>query len=66
VKPVSASVTVPHPREEVYDFLDMFGNHESFTDHVLIDWKLSGPRAQASARKRECESGSPGQRIGST
>jgi hypothetical protein len=50
VKPVTASVTVPRPREEVYDFLDMLGNHQAFTDHFLIDWKLSGPRAGIGAR----------------
>jgi hypothetical protein len=52
VKPVIASVTVPHPREEVYDFLDVLGNHEAFTDHFLIDWKLSGPRAGIGAQAR--------------
>jgi hypothetical protein len=52
VKPVIANITVPHPREEVYDFLDVLGNHQAFTDHFLIDWKLSGPRAGIGAHAR--------------
>jgi hypothetical protein len=52
VKPIIASVTVPHPREEVYDFLDVLGNHEAFTDHFLIDSKLSEPDAGIGAQAR--------------
>jgi hypothetical protein len=52
VKPVAATVTVPQPRTEVFDFLDVLGNHEAFTDHFLVDWELSGPRAGVGARAR--------------
>ena len=54
MKPVTVSVTVPQPVEEVYDFLDVLANHEAFLDHFLVDWKFSGsPRgvgAKAEAR----------------
>ena len=52
MKPVTATVTVPQPREEVYDFLDVLANHEHFTDHFLVDWELSGPAAGVGARAR--------------
>jgi hypothetical protein len=42
-KPVTVSVDVPFPREQVYDFLDVMANHEPFTDHVLKDWRYDGP-----------------------
>ena len=52
MKPVTVSVTVPQGREEVFDFLNVLGNHEFFTDHFLLDWRLSGPRAGVGARAR--------------
>jgi uncharacterized protein YndB with AHSA1/START domain len=52
MKPITVSTTVPLPREEVYAFLDVLGNHEPFTDHMLTDWTLSGPRAGVGARAR--------------
>ena len=52
MKPVTVTVTVPEAREEVYDFLDVLGNHAGFTDHFLLDWELSGPRAGIGARAR--------------
>ena len=52
MKPVTATVTVPQPRAEVYDFLDVLANHEQFTDHFLVDWELSGPVAGVGAKAR--------------
>src|SRR3954452_5872784 len=43
--PVTVSIDVPQPRADVYAFLDVMANHERFTDHMLVDWKLSGPPA---------------------
>jgi carbon monoxide dehydrogenase subunit G len=51
-QPVTVSVDVPHPREEVYDFLDVLPNHEDFTDHVLTDWQCSGPERGIGAKAR--------------
>ena len=42
-KPVTVTVDVPQDREQVYDFLDVMANHEPFTDHMLVDWRYSGP-----------------------
>ena len=34
---------VPQPRAEVYAYLDVMANHEHFTDHMLTNWRVSGP-----------------------
>jgi uncharacterized protein YndB with AHSA1/START domain len=52
MKPVSVSVTVDRPREEVYASLAVLANHEQFTDHFLRDWTLSGPAGGVGARAR--------------
>jgi carbon monoxide dehydrogenase subunit G len=43
MKPVRVSIDVPNPREQVFDFLDVMANHEPFTDHMLREWRYSGP-----------------------
>src|SRR5438270_5429039 len=43
MKPVRVAVDVPNPREQVFDFLDVMANHEPFTNHMLQDWRYSGP-----------------------
>ena len=50
MKPVTVSVDVPNPRPEVYEFLDVLGNHEQFTDHFMVDWELSGPKGGVGAK----------------
>lgn len=39
--PVSVSITVGRPREEVFDYLADIANHAEFTDHFLTDWHLT-------------------------
>jgi hypothetical protein len=48
--PVTVSVDVPQRRADVYAFLDVMANHESFTDHMLTDWHCSGPAAGLGSR----------------
>jgi hypothetical protein len=43
--PVTVSIDVPQRREDVYAYLDVMANHEAFTDHMLVDWQMSGPAA---------------------
>lgn len=39
--PVSASVVIQRPREEVFAYLADIANHASFLDHRLVDWRLT-------------------------
>jgi len=43
MKPVTESIDVPQPPDQVYDFLDVMAHHERFTDHFLTGWRRSGP-----------------------
>jgi hypothetical protein len=52
MKPVTVAIEVPQSPEKVYDFLDVLGNHEQFTDHFLIDWELSGPATGVGAKAK--------------
>ena len=51
-KPVTVSVIVPQDREQVFDFLDLMANHESFNDHLMRDWELSGPERGVGSKAR--------------
>ena len=42
-QPVTVTIDVPQPRAAVYDYLDVMANHEAFTDHMLVNWRVSGP-----------------------
>jgi hypothetical protein len=48
--PVTVSIDVPQAREDVYRYLDILPNHESFTDHMLVDWSLTGPDRGVGAK----------------
>ncbi|MCW2989538.1 MAG: hypothetical protein JWM73_132 [Solirubrobacterales bacterium] len=39
--PVSVSVTIARPREEVFEYLADVANHAEFCDHFLVDWRLT-------------------------
>jgi ribosome-associated toxin RatA of RatAB toxin-antitoxin module len=50
VKPVTVSVEVPTSPHNVYEFLEVLGNHEQFMDHFMVDWELSGPKRGVGAK----------------
>jgi hypothetical protein len=50
MKPVTVSVDVPNSTHQVYEFLEVLGNHESFMDHFMVDWQLSGPKRGVGAK----------------
>jgi Polyketide cyclase / dehydrase and lipid transport len=52
MKPVTVTIDVPHPREHVFDFLDVMSNHEPFTNHMLRDWEYSGPDRGIGSKAR--------------
>jgi uncharacterized protein YndB with AHSA1/START domain len=39
--PVSSSVVIGRPREEVFEYLADIANHAEFTDHWMKDWRLT-------------------------
>jgi len=39
--PVSVSIIVSAPREQVFDYLQDIANHPQFTDHYMVDWHLT-------------------------
>ena len=41
MEPVTVSVTVDRPREEVFAYLADIANHPEFTDHYLVDWRMT-------------------------
>jgi uncharacterized protein YndB with AHSA1/START domain len=41
VDPVTVSVTIGRPREEVFAYLVDIANHPEFSDHYLKDWRLT-------------------------
>jgi uncharacterized protein YndB with AHSA1/START domain len=41
VDPVSVSIVVSAPREDVFDYLQDIANHPAFTDHYLVEWHLT-------------------------
>lgn len=50
MKPVTVSTVVARPVAEVFEFLDVLANHAGFMDHMLVDWKFSGPRRGVGAK----------------
>jgi uncharacterized protein YndB with AHSA1/START domain len=41
VDPLSVSIVIDVPREQVFAYLADIANHPEFTDHYLVDWHLT-------------------------
>ena len=41
MEPVTASITIARPREEVFAYLADIANHPEFSDHYLKEWRLT-------------------------
>jgi uncharacterized protein YndB with AHSA1/START domain len=41
VDPFTVSTNIALPREQVFDYLADIANHAEFTDHYLVDWRLT-------------------------
>jgi uncharacterized protein YndB with AHSA1/START domain len=41
VDPLITEVTIDRPREEVFEYLADIANHAEFTDHFMVDWRLT-------------------------
>jgi uncharacterized protein YndB with AHSA1/START domain len=42
--PVTVSVEVGRPRQEVFDYVNLIANHEDWLRHIYKDWRFEGPR----------------------
>ena len=52
MKPITVSITVQRPVDEVFDHLDVLANHLPFNDHYMADAELSGPATGPGGRMR--------------
>jgi hypothetical protein len=50
MRPIRVSTDVARAPEDVYDYLDVLANHEHFTDHMMRNWRLTGPERGVGAR----------------
>ena len=41
MNPFTVESTISRPREEVFEYLADIANHAEFTDHYLVDWRLT-------------------------
>jgi uncharacterized protein YndB with AHSA1/START domain len=41
VDPLTVSVLIDLPREEVFEYLADIANHAEFNDHFMVDWRLT-------------------------
>ena len=39
--PLIIEVTIARPREEIFEYLADIANHAEFTDHFMVDWRLT-------------------------
>jgi uncharacterized protein YndB with AHSA1/START domain len=42
-EPVTTTVEVARPRQEVFDFVDILSNREGWMDHLYKHWSYEGP-----------------------
>jgi uncharacterized protein YndB with AHSA1/START domain len=41
VDPFTVTTTIDKPREQVFEYLADIANHSEFSDHYLVDWRLT-------------------------
>ena len=41
MNPITVTTTIDRPREQVFEYLADISNHAEFTDHYLVDWRLT-------------------------
>jgi uncharacterized protein YndB with AHSA1/START domain len=41
VNPITVSTSISLPREQVFEYLADIANHAEFTDHYMVDWRLT-------------------------
>jgi uncharacterized protein YndB with AHSA1/START domain len=51
-EPVTVSVEVARPRQEVFDYVDVLANHEGWLKNLYKDWSFEGPKRGVGAKAR--------------
>lgn len=51
-EPVTVSVEVGRPRQEVFEYVDVLANHERWMGHLFKSWSFEGPRRGVGAIAR--------------
>jgi uncharacterized protein YndB with AHSA1/START domain len=63
VDPLTVSVTIARPREEVFEYLADIANHAEFTDHYLKDWHLTREESYGQGAGARFRVTAPGNRF---
>jgi uncharacterized protein YndB with AHSA1/START domain len=63
MEPVSTAIVIGVPREEVFDYLQDIANHPAFTDHFLVDWRLTRERSAGAGAGARFRVKAPGNRF---
>lgn len=61
--PVSVSIVIDAPRERVFDYLQDLANHPEFTDHFLVDWRLTRENSVGAGAGARFRVKAPGNRF---
>jgi uncharacterized protein YndB with AHSA1/START domain len=64
VDPVTVSIVISAPREQVFDYLQDIANHPEFTDHYLVDWHLTRQNSVGRGAGARYRVKAPGNRFG--
>ncbi len=61
---VSTSIVIDAPRERVFRYLEDLANHPQFTDHYLVDWRLTREDSVGRGAGARFRIAAPGFRFG--
>jgi uncharacterized protein YndB with AHSA1/START domain len=61
--PMTVSIVIDAPREQVFDYLQDIANHSEFTDHYLVDWHLTRERSVGRGAGARFRVKAPGNRF---
>lgn len=61
---VTTSIVIDAPRERVFEYLEDLANHPEFTDHYLVDWRLTREDSVGRGAGARFRIAAPGNRFG--
>ena len=64
MQPVTSSITIARPREDVFAYLSDIANHAEFSDHYLKDWRLTRVESAGRGAGARFKMDAPFQRFG--